>query len=280
MRRSGKRRMSPTAAMNVAATITLTPGTVISRLTSGQPSASAAINFSTSAISESRKSTCRTAEATVSPSVSGSCCSASQRRPLTPNRSAAGGRSFKQRINTAWISFFARERARTNCERRASRRRIARIRSSGVHTPSSWPAHNSLASARASRRSVLALACRIPVSLGETTITRATCGSRIRAISHALPVTSNATQSRASRLCPNSSSASGLASIRPADRSRPSATIATSQKSRCTSSATALTRLLTVADRAGEPVGKRHRRIRARSATGQVAGAATEKPGL
>jgi len=27
-------------------------------------------------------------------------------------------------------------------------------------------------------------------------------------------------------------------------------------------------------------VGKRHRRIRARSATGQVAGAATEKPGL
>ena len=30
----------------------------------------------------------------------------------------------------------------------------------------------------------------------------------------------------------------------------------------------------------GEPVGKRHRRIRARSATGQVAGAATEKPGL
>jgi hypothetical protein len=30
----------------------------------------------------------------------------------------------------------------------------------------------------------------------------------------------------------------------------------------------------------GEPVGKRHRRIRARSATGQVAGAANEKPGL
>jgi hypothetical protein len=29
----------------------------------------------------------------------------------------------------------------------------------------------------------------------------------------------------------------------------------------------------------GEPVGKRHRRIRARGATGQVAGAATEKPG-
>jgi hypothetical protein len=39
--------MSPTAAMNVAATITLTPGTVISRLTSGHDSASAAISRST-----------------------------------------------------------------------------------------------------------------------------------------------------------------------------------------------------------------------------------------
>jgi hypothetical protein len=35
-------------------------------------------------------------------------------RPLTPIRSDAGGRSFKQRINTAWTSFFARERARTS----------------------------------------------------------------------------------------------------------------------------------------------------------------------
>jgi hypothetical protein len=79
------------------------------------------------------------------------------------------------------------------------------------------------------------------VSLGETTITRATCGSRIRAIAHALPVTSNATQSPTSRLWANSSSASGRVWIRPAERSRPSATIATSQKSRWTSSATALT---------------------------------------
>ena len=54
-------------------------------------------------------------------------------------------------------------------------------------------------------------------------------------------VTSNATQSRSSRLRANNSSAAGRVSIRPADRSRPSATIATSQKSRWTSSATALT---------------------------------------
>jgi hypothetical protein len=61
------------------------------------------------------------------------------------------------------------------------------MRSSGVHTPSSCPAHNSFASARASRRSVFARAWRMPVSLGETTITRATCGSRIRAIATHCP---------------------------------------------------------------------------------------------
>ena len=87
--------------MKVAATITLTPGTVISRLTCGHDNASAAISFSTSAISVSRKVTWRMAESTVSRSVSASCCSASHARPLTPNRSDAGGRSFKQRINTA-----------------------------------------------------------------------------------------------------------------------------------------------------------------------------------
>ena len=38
--------------------------------------------------------------------------------------------------------------------------------------------------------------------------------------------------------------------------------------------------LLVIVRGVGEPVGKRHRRIRARGATGQVAGAATEKPGL
>jgi hypothetical protein len=106
-------------------------------------------------------------------------------------------------------------------------------------------------------------------------------GSRIRAIAHALPVTSSATQSRGSRLWANNVSASGRAAIRPAERTRPSATIATSQKSRWTSSATALTCPSSQSpDERGRPVGKRQRRIRARSATGQVAGAATEKAGL
>ena len=111
---------------------------------------------------------------------------------------------------------------------------------SGDHTASSSPAANSRASVRASSRSVFARAWRIPVSAGLTTTTRATCGSRIRAISHALPVTSNATRSLGARLCANSSSRSGVVAIRPAERTAPPSQIATSQKSRCTSNPIAL----------------------------------------
>jgi hypothetical protein len=77
---------------------------------------------------------------------------------LTPNRSDTGGLPCRRRISTAWISFFARERERTNCSRRASRRRITRQPSSGIQTASSSPAANSRASVRASSRSVFARA--------------------------------------------------------------------------------------------------------------------------
>ena len=116
---------------------------------------------------------------------------------MTPNRSEAGGRPTSRRTSTAWISFFARERARTSCSRRDSRRRITRQRSSGDQTASSSPAANSLASVRASRRSVFARAWRIPVSAGLTTTTRATWRSRIRATSQALPLTPRAPPDRA-----------------------------------------------------------------------------------
>jgi hypothetical protein len=94
---------------------------------------------------------------------------------------------------------------------------------------------------RASKRSVFARAWRMPVSLGETTTTRATCASMFRAISHALPVTSNTTRSSLLRLCANNSSTSGRVAIRPADRTAPASAIAISEKSRCTSSPIALT---------------------------------------
>jgi hypothetical protein len=107
--------------------------------------------------------------------------------------SLTGGRPISRRAITAWISFLQCVRSRTSCARRESRRRITHACSSGTQTSSSDPAANSRASARASSRSVFARAWRIAVSAGLTTITRATCGSMIRAISHAPPVTSSAT---------------------------------------------------------------------------------------
>ena len=110
--------MSPTAAMNVAAQITLTPGTVISRLASGESSDSTAIKRSTAAISESRKSIWRSAESTDSRSSSGSASSESQRRPLAPKGSRNGARPMRQRIRVTWIWFSARERCQTSWRRR------------------------------------------------------------------------------------------------------------------------------------------------------------------
>jgi hypothetical protein len=237
LRAEGKRRMSPIAAMNVAAQITLTPGTVIRRLISAESSAWVAIRRSTASISRSRNSIWRMPASTDSRSSSGSSSSASHRRPSTPNRSLNGARPTRQRIRTAWISFLARARALTSWLRRCRRRRITRVRRSGIQTPSSSPAASSRASVRASRRSVFAGAPRIPVSVGDTTITATTCGSISRLISQALPVTSSATRSRASRLSANSLTAAGFVSIRPAERTPPRSAIATSQKSMWTSSA-------------------------------------------
>jgi hypothetical protein len=161
--------------------------------------------------------------------------------PLDPEQVRQRRTRHQPRTSTAWISFLARERARTSCSRRAKRRRNLGVHSSGDQTASSSPAASSLASVRASNLSVFARACRIPVSAGLTTTTRPTCGSRTRAISHALPVTSSATRSPRPRLDPNSSSRSGVVAIRPAERTAPLSTIATSQKSRCTSNPIALT---------------------------------------
>lgn len=90
------------------------------------------------------------------------------------------------------------------------------------------------------------------MSSGLTTTTRRTCGSRIPAISHAAPVTSNATRSSRPRLWANSSSASGELSIRPAERTTPASQIAISQKSRCTSNPIALLTTTSSRRRTGE----------------------------
>ena len=93
--------------MKVAALITFTPGTVISRRISGERSASVAIRCSIAAISDSQKSSWRRQPSTVSCSSAGSSSDSSQRRPLTPKRSETAGFLTSLRISAAWISFFA-----------------------------------------------------------------------------------------------------------------------------------------------------------------------------
>jgi hypothetical protein len=156
---------------------------------------------------------------------------------LTPNRSLIGGFPTSRRTSTAWISFFALDRERTSCSRRDRRRRITRQRSSGVRTASSSPAHSSFANARASNRSVFARAPAIPVSAGLTTRTFATCGSRIRAISHAQP--SPPTRPYPSATDSPQASSTPRASSRPDPPSGPPPR--PRRKSRCTSNPIALT---------------------------------------
>jgi hypothetical protein len=95
-------------------------------------------------------------------------------------------------LKHARTSFLDRERERTSCSRRASRRRKNSAALIGHPHRLKLTAHKSSANARASSLSVFALALAIPVSSGETTTTRSTCGSRIRATSRQLPVTSSA----------------------------------------------------------------------------------------
>jgi hypothetical protein len=144
---------------------------------------------------------------------------------------------LRLRIRIACTRFFSRVRCRTSCARREIRRRRTPVCSSGVHTSGRNPAASSLASVRASSLSVFADRVAFLTAFGLASTTRSTWGATIRAIATAFPVASSATRSSAARLRANSSSLAGLVSTRPARRTRPSSAIATSQKSRCTSSA-------------------------------------------
>jgi hypothetical protein len=145
LRRSEKRSTLPIAARKVAAAITFTPGTVISRRASGQLSASCASNAIHGRDLGVEKSIWRRPLSSVSRSSIGSSSSADRARPALPTRSLTSGRPLSRLIKSAWISFFTRVRASTSWDRRASRRRITLVRSSGIHTLSSDPAANSSA---------------------------------------------------------------------------------------------------------------------------------------
>jgi hypothetical protein len=112
--------------------------------------------------------------------------------------------------------------------------------------------------------------------------TSATCGSRMRAIANALPVASSTTRSVGATLRVNSSSCSGVVAIRPPSargrrrRSRPGRSRdARPTRSTCPPPTSQLD--TTTREDGGQ---ERHLRIRARSAPGQVAGAARYTSGL
>lgn len=105
--------MSPIAAMKVTAVCMLTPGTVMSRRTSGEARELSARATSILVIYSCGKSIWRRQPATVS----GSLRTASQARPPTPKRSVAGERPSRQRESTAWTSFLALVRWRTRAAR-------------------------------------------------------------------------------------------------------------------------------------------------------------------
>ena len=116
-----------------------------------------------------------------------------------------------------------------------------------------------------------ARACRMPVSLGETTTTRATCGSMILAISHALPVTTTPPDRSWSGFARTLRARAAALRSGARDRALQASAIAISQKSRCTSNPIALTpRSVRGHHRRHEkPWAKRHRRIRARRRKGR-----------
>ena len=104
-------------------------------------------------------------------------------RPRTPKTSLIGGRPLRFRASTACSSFFARVRWRTSAARRASRRRSARVCSSGPKTSGRNPAASSSQSVRASTLSVFTFASAIARTLRVLAITtRPTWGSSTRAI--------------------------------------------------------------------------------------------------
>ena len=270
LRRSGKRAMSPIAAMTVAATTTLTPGTVISRLTSGQDSASAAIGLLDAAIS------CRGTRPGVAPRRPSPV-----RRPgLEPGQPAPT--LDTKEVGRRWAALEGAQEHRVDdrssraCAphelgRRPSRRRIALTRSSGTRprradSPrAAWRARE-----RRGDRS-FARAWRIRAGRRDED-QRATYGSMMRAIAQALPVTSSATWSwgrgsartaRAPRLRLDPAGRAELALLDERDLAEVA----------WTSSAGAPDSfLLPHVIQLWRPVGKPHRRIRARGETGQFAG--------
>ena len=275
--------MSPIAARKLAATITFTPGTPISRRISADSSASWRSAARPRRSLLSRNSIWRIALSTrlallAAPARS----SASHSRPLTPNRSlkrrAADELAHQHRVDlvlgaAARPHQLSAPRQAPAHHPRLPVRHPDRVQRPGRQQPRQRPGIQAVG---------LRPGLADPGVEGLTTSTCATCGSRIRAISHAFPVTSSATRSSGPRLRGEQLDLLGLG-LDPT--SRANLTILddrdlTEIQMHIQPDRSHHNLLTLSSNRTGDAVGKRHRRIRARSATGQVAGAANEKPGL
>ena len=160
---------------------------------------------------------------TASRSSMGSGCSDNHTRPLRPKRSAAGHCGIKCAANTEWISFFSRVRWRTIWERRATCRRSAWVRSSGIHTCGRKPLAYSWARIAASILSVLTRASAISrTCTGLAMTTLATWGLRAVTIAAVLPVASRTTASLGCNPWANRCSGSCCNMTRPPERTWPS----------------------------------------------------------
>ena len=270
--------MSPTEAMKVAAVCTLTPGTLISRSTSGQASACLGdLGVEGGDLGVEEVDLAQTAverEPLVERQLELAPASVD---PPCRTASVTGGRSAGCAAKTPCASFFARVRARTSRSRRLVSRRSARVRSSGVHTSSSRPEPAAARACRASRRSVLALASVIERSLR---VLATTTRTPWRCRSETIRSRSRRRLERDDVVWRPGSARTAPASP-PASRSDPpsgppsSSAIATSQKSRCTSNPNPAHARLLPRRGAGARRDTRQGRIRALGTPGQVAGAAT-----
>ena len=266
--------------MNVAATMTLTPGTVISRLTSGQDSASAAMSCSTAAISVSRKSTWRSA------GVDG--LALADRQLLLGQPAAAldaeqvrGGRAVLQAAHQHRVDLVLGARARAD-ELRAAREPAPHRADALVRRPDAVELAGPQQLGQRPGVEAVGLRSRL-----------ADAGVARRDDDHPRdmrledprrsPTRCRSPPARPSRA--RRGSARTAPTLRAVPRSGPPSAAgpprrSPPRRSRDEHPARPLAPAPPRRRRSGEPVGKRHRRIRARSATGQVAGAATEKPGL
>ena len=221
MRLVRNRFASPIAAMNVAAQIRFTPGTVINRRISGQASACWAISRSTSPISQSRN---------VDLAQPGVDRLALLDRQLQAGQPLAALDAEQIRARRLALQPALQHRVDLVLGARARVHELLAAGEPAAQHPAALIGHPhrlKLPLPQQARQrprvelSVFARALQIPVSSGLTTTTRSTYGSRIRATSHRCPSPPTPPDRSAARLSASAVSPSGVLGTRPAGADLP-----------------------------------------------------------